>query len=61
MNRLIGLLRAMGVKVVQLSSDTYSFESVDVDFDYLQTDDFIKQANRLRGSIMILGPFVGKI
>lgn len=59
-NRLIGLLKAMGVKVVQLSSDTYSFESVDVDFDYLQTDDFIKQANRLRGSIMILGPLLAR-
>lgn len=59
-NRLIELLKHMGVKVEQLSSDTYSFEAIDIDFDYMQTQDFINQANRLRGSIMILGPLLAR-
>ncbi len=59
-NRLIELLKHMGVKVEQLSADTYSFEATDIDFDYMQTQDFINQANRLRGSIMILGPLLAR-
>lgn len=59
-NRLIELLIGMGVKVEQNAPDTYSFEAQDVDFEYMETDTFINQANRLRGSIMILGPLLGR-
>ncbi|MDD3281206.1 MAG: UDP-N-acetylglucosamine 1-carboxyvinyltransferase, partial [Bacteroidales bacterium] len=59
-NRLIELLIGMGVKVEQNAPDTYSFEAQDVDFVYMETNTFINQANRLRGSIMILGPLLGR-
>lgn len=59
-NRLIELLIGMGVKVEQNAPDTYSFEAQDVDFEYMETNTFINQANRLRGSIMILGPLLGR-
>ncbi|MBP7101851.1 MAG: UDP-N-acetylglucosamine 1-carboxyvinyltransferase [Bacteroidales bacterium] len=59
-NRLIELLIGMGVKVEQKSPDTYCFEAQNVDFEYMETNTFINQANRLRGSIMILGPLLGR-
>ncbi len=59
-NRLINLLIGLGVKVEKINEDTYSFQADNVDFSYMQTKEFVEQANRLRGSIMILGPTLGR-
>lgn len=59
-NRLIELLMSMGVKVEKISSDTYSFEAENIDFEYMETQEFCKKANLLRGSIMILGPLLAR-
>ncbi|MDR2408794.1 MAG: UDP-N-acetylglucosamine 1-carboxyvinyltransferase [Bacteroidales bacterium] len=59
-NQLIALLSGMGVQVEKISHDTYSFEAKDVDFSYMETKAFYQQANSLRGSIMILGPLLGR-
>ena len=59
-NNLIQLLREMGVKVSKLSLDTYSFKADNVDFDYLQSDDFLKKCSSLRGSVMLVGPLVAR-
>jgi UDP-N-acetylglucosamine 1-carboxyvinyltransferase len=59
-NRLIDLLVGMGVQVEKLAEDTYSFEAANVDFPYMETRAFINKANSLRGSIMLLGPLLGR-
>lgn len=59
-NRLIELLKGMGVKVEKIANDMYCFEAQDIDFAFLETKEFCNQANRLRGSIMILGPLLGR-
>ena len=59
-NKLIELLRDMGVKVGRLAPDTYMFQAEDVNLDYLDTAEFIAQAGSLRGSVMILGPMLGR-
>lgn len=59
-NKLIELLRDMGVKVGKLGPDTYRFEASDVHLDYLDTPEFVAQAGALRGSVMILGPMLGR-
>lgn len=59
-NRLIELLAGMGVKVEKINEGTYSFQADNIDFDYLETPEFVKKANALRGSIMILGPMLGR-
>src|SRR6476661_4497306 len=58
-NKLIELLRDMGVKVEKLAPDTYAFQADEVNLDYLDTPEFIAQAGALRGSVMILGPKPG--
>ena len=59
-NKLIELLMGMGVKVEKICQNTYSFETADVDFSYMESKAFIDKANRLRGSIMLLGPLLGR-
>ena len=58
--KLIELLQAMGVKVVKLAEESYSFEAANIDLDYLLTEDFTKRATELRGSIMIVGPLLSR-
>ncbi|SNR32672.1 MULTISPECIES: UDP-N-acetylglucosamine 1-carboxyvinyltransferase [Hymenobacter] len=59
-NKLIELLRDMGVKVGKLSPDTYRFQADDVHLDYLDTPEFAAQGRALRGSVMILGPMLAR-
>ncbi len=59
-NNLIELLRDMGVKVGKLASDTYRFQAEHVNLTYLDTPEFVAQASALRGSVMILGPMLGR-
>ncbi len=58
--QLIELLRKMGVKVEKIDESTYAFEAVDVDLEYLKSEDFRKHAARLRGSVMIIGPLLAR-
>ncbi|GAA3997319.1 UDP-N-acetylglucosamine 1-carboxyvinyltransferase [Hymenobacter fastidiosus] len=59
-NKLIELLRDMGVKVGKLATDTYVFQAENINLDYLDTPEFVAQAGSLRGSVMILGPMLGR-
>ena len=59
-NKLIELLRDLGVKVGKLTTDTYVFQAENVNLDYMNTPEFVAQAGALRGSVMILGPMLGR-
>ena len=59
-NKLIELLRDLGVKVGKLASDTYVFQADNVNLNYMDSEEFIAQAGALRGSVMILGPMLGR-
>jgi UDP-N-acetylglucosamine 1-carboxyvinyltransferase len=50
----------MGVKVEKIGPESYTFQADNVDLKYLDTDDFLKKASALRGSVMILGPLLGR-
>lgn len=58
--QLIDLLRAMGVEVERLADDTYAFAAKNIDPDYLLSDDYRRRAQRLRGSVMIIGPLLAR-
>ncbi|KPQ14694.1 MAG: UDP-N-acetylglucosamine 1-carboxyvinyltransferase MurA [Algoriphagus marincola HL-49] len=57
-NKLIELLSDMGVKVTKLGPESYSFQADEVNLEYLETEEFLKKASALRGSVMILGPLL---
>lgn len=58
--KLIQLLSKMGVVVSKVDESTYTFEAKNVNFDYLKTDDYRKDASSLRGSIMVVGPLLAR-
>ncbi len=58
--QLIELLRRMGVEVEQLSDDSYAFTAKEINFDYLQSDDYRRRATKLRGSVMLIGPMLAR-
>lgn len=59
-NKLIALLGSLGVKVEKLGPGEYRFQADNVDLDYLQSDDFKRDGRGLRGSIMLVGPLLGR-
>jgi UDP-N-acetylglucosamine 1-carboxyvinyltransferase len=59
-NNLIQLMRDMGVKVQKLAVDKYSFKADNVDLAYLESDEFLKKCSSLRGSVMLVGPLLGR-
>jgi len=59
-NKLIALLKNLGVKVKKLNEGSYSFQADEIDLDYMQTADFKKEGSGLRGSIMMVGPLLAR-
>jgi UDP-N-acetylglucosamine 1-carboxyvinyltransferase len=59
-NKLIQLLRNLGVKVTALSQGSYSFQADAVDLSYLRSDAYKKEGKSLRGSIMLVGPLLAR-
>ncbi|TPE46093.1 UDP-N-acetylglucosamine 1-carboxyvinyltransferase [Pontibacter mangrovi] len=59
-NKLIELLRDMGVKVERNAPGTYTFQADDINLDYLKTEQFVEQGRAIRGSVMIVGPLLAR-
>ncbi|MDX2134526.1 MAG: UDP-N-acetylglucosamine 1-carboxyvinyltransferase [Saprospiraceae bacterium] len=59
-NKLIDLLRGLGVTVEQREPGAWRFCAGTVDVDYLRSDAFLKDAQRLRGSVMLIGPLLAR-
>lgn len=59
-SKLIELLADLKVEVKKIDKGKYSFCAKNVDIDYLKTEKYAAQATALRGSIMIVGPLLGR-
>lgn len=59
-NKLIELIKCMGVEVKKVGDSSYSFKAQNVDINYLRTDDYRVKAASLRGSIMVVGPLLAR-
>jgi UDP-N-acetylglucosamine 1-carboxyvinyltransferase len=59
-NKLITLLRNLGVKIEKLAHGSYSFQADEVNLAYLESEAFKKEGSSLRGSIMIVGPLLAR-
>lgn len=59
-NKLINILKSLGVKVEKLGSNSYSFQSDDLNLDYLTSEKFKEEGSGLRGSIMLIGPLLAR-
>lgn len=59
-NNLVDLLTHLGVKTSYLDRHTCEFQADNVNLGYLHTEEFLKKAQSLRGSVMIIGPLVAR-
>ncbi|MEG9328799.1 UDP-N-acetylglucosamine 1-carboxyvinyltransferase [Salinimicrobium catena] len=59
-NKLIHLLKQLGVKIEKIGKGSYTFQSDELDLDYLTSEKFKQEGSGLRGSIMLVGPLLGR-
>lgn len=59
-NKLIEILQDFNVKVTKNGKGDYTFQSDEVNFDYIKSKEFKKDGAKLRGSVMILGPMLAR-
>lgn len=59
-NNLISLMEQMGVNVRCLGKHTWTFQASNLDMSYLQSDEFVSRCASLRGSVLLLGPLLGR-
>ncbi|MDE7419471.1 MAG: UDP-N-acetylglucosamine 1-carboxyvinyltransferase [Muribaculaceae bacterium] len=59
-NNLVDLLTHLGVKTSYIDRHTCEFQADNVNLGFLHSDDFLKKAQSLRGSVMIIGPLVAR-
>jgi UDP-N-acetylglucosamine 1-carboxyvinyltransferase len=59
-NKLIELLQGFGVAVERINADTWQFCAGTIDIQYLRSDEFMRDAQKLRGSVMLIGPLLAR-
>ncbi|MGB1308807.1 MAG: UDP-N-acetylglucosamine 1-carboxyvinyltransferase [Oceanihabitans sp.] len=59
-NKLIELLKKLGVKVTKIAKGSYTFQANEVNLEYLESQQFKEDGKGLRGSIMIVGPLLAR-
>ena len=59
-NNLIKLLQDIGVKVTRHNRHEYTFQSDELNLNYLGSEEFVKKCSQLRGSVLMIGPILGR-
>ena len=59
-NKLIELLKYLGVKVKKIGKGKFSFKADNIDLSLMETQEFAELGGGLRGSIMIVGPLLSR-
>ncbi len=59
-NNLILLLADIGVKVTRHARNDYSFKADELNLDFLSSDEFVRKCAVLRGSVLLIGPLLGR-
>ncbi|MBP7767731.1 MAG: UDP-N-acetylglucosamine 1-carboxyvinyltransferase, partial [Prevotella sp.] len=59
-NNLIKLLQDIGVKVTRHSRNDYTFLADELNLDYLDSLEFVRKCASLRGSVLMIGPLLGR-
>ena len=58
--KLIALLKGLGVKVNRVDTNTYDFIANDINLDYFASKDYLNEAKKIRGSVMLMGPLLAR-
>lgn len=58
--RLLDLLRGLGVEVTRIGEEEWRLQATSVDLEFLGSDEFVRDAQRIRGSVMLIGPLLAR-
>lgn len=59
-NNLIQLLKDIGVKVTSERKGVFTFQTDQIDLGFLSSDEYIRKCSALRGSVLLMGPLLGR-
>ena len=59
-NNLINQLINMGVSVTRNGVGCFTFQADNINLDYIESEEYINGCSRLRGSVMFIGPLLGR-
>lgn len=59
-NNLIQLLKDIGVKVTSERKGVFTFQADQIDLEFLSSDEYIRKCSALRGSVLLMGPLLGR-
>ena len=57
---LMRLLTDIGVKVTRNAENDYTFQADELNLDYLDSQEFVNKCSSLRGSVLMIGPLLGR-
>jgi len=58
--KLISLIKGLGVKVVRNEKNSYTFQADEVNLEYMASPQYQKDATKIRGSVMLMGPILSR-
>jgi UDP-N-acetylglucosamine 1-carboxyvinyltransferase len=59
-SKLIDLIESLGVEVSRMGEGRVSFRAGNINIDYLNNTEYLKQSASLRGSVMVVGPMLAR-
>ena len=59
-NNLIQLLKDIGVKVTSERKGVFTLQADQIDLGFLSSDEYIRKCSALRGSVLLMGPLLGR-
>lgn len=59
-DKMIALLTGLGVKIKKQSENSFKFQADDLNLDYLFSPLYFQDAQKIRGSVMLLGPLLSR-
>ena len=58
--KLITLIKGLGVRIDRIDANTYRFQADNIDLKYFASDAFQQDAQRIRGSVLLIGPLLAR-
>ncbi len=59
-NKLIDLVAGLGAEVDRIDRHTVRITARDIDVDYILSEAYVRDAQRIRGSVMVIAPLLGR-
>ena len=58
--KLISLLKGLGVTIEKHDDHSYTFQAKNIDLEYFASKEYLDNAKRIRGSVMLMGPLLAR-